>query len=142
MPKRDVWVCVASATVNADAIKTIDHSRDSLTVEITVTGRRTPLAVRTNDPAGSARSLLDNIAQCAGEGGHWILSPDTTHPATWTREPLGAGNRRATTRYTNGRPPGAPPVVVPDSWAIPDSMTHLRHASDPAPGNPADGSGA
>ncbi|MFI5808819.1 hypothetical protein [Streptomyces sp. NPDC051561] len=83
--------------------------------------------MRTNDPAGTAHSLLNHIAQCAETGGRWVLSPDTTRPATWAREPLGTTNRRATTRYTGGRQPGAPPVVVPDSWAIPDGMTHCRH---------------
>jgi hypothetical protein len=137
MPKRDVWVCLGPVTVNADTIRTIEHPPGTNTVEIAVTGRRTPLAVRSGDPAASCRNLLEAIARCAEQGGHWILTPDDrVHGVTWSREALGTGSLRAATRL-----PGAPPDVVPDSWRIPEGTTGVRHASDPAQGHPTDTSG-
>ncbi|MET8765768.1 hypothetical protein [Streptomyces sp. NPDC004658] len=111
MSKKDVWVRIGGKTFTADTIKQIDESEPRY-LQVKVTGEREPLKIRgrvswrteglTDEerrrysdsmlPAVVAQGLLDAIASCAADGGHWLLSfednPAQTE-ASWVRCELG-----------------------------------------------------
>ncbi|MFE6892073.1 hypothetical protein [Streptomyces sp. NPDC057694] len=111
MAKRDVWVQVGRKTVSADSIKSFDYS-DLHCLLVKVTGEREPLEVRTRVlwsesqysadhatryaastvPEVVARGLLEAVAACAADGGHWLLSFEDNRArteASWVRSELG-----------------------------------------------------
>ncbi|MFE9361141.1 hypothetical protein ACFYPB_44845 [Streptomyces olivaceoviridis] len=113
MSKKDVWVRIGGKTFTADTIKQIDDSEPRY-LQVKVTGEREPLKIRGRVPSRDegltdeerrrysdstlpvvvAQGLLDAIASCAADGGHWLLSFEdnsTRTEVSWVRSELGKG---------------------------------------------------
>ncbi|WP_353946921.1 hypothetical protein ABII15_38415 (plasmid) [Streptomyces sp. HUAS MG91] len=144
MSKKDVWVRIGSRTFAAKTIKGMDDSEPRY-LQVRVTGEREPLKVRGRIPYRAegltdeerrrysdsvlpvvvAQGLLDAIAACTADGGHWLLSFEDNSACTeasWVRSELGK----------SGLPPQRRAYAGP-------SVTANTTASDSVPGG-ADGS--
>lgn len=111
MSKKDVWVRIGDKIFTADTIKGMDDS-EARYLQVKVTGEREPLRIRVRVPyrdegltdeerrrysdstlpAVVAQGLLDAVAACAADGGHWLLRFEDNSArteASWVRSELG-----------------------------------------------------
>ncbi|GGZ30583.1 hypothetical protein GCM10010300_86530 [Streptomyces olivaceoviridis] len=106
-----MWVRIGDKIFTADTIKGMDDSEPRY-LQVKVTGEREPLKIRARVPyrnegladeerrrysdstlpAVVAQGLLDAVAACAVDGGHWLLSFEDNSAYTevsWVRSELG-----------------------------------------------------
>lgn len=111
MSKKDVWVRIGDKIFTADTIKGMDRSEPRY-LQVKVTGERDPLKIRVRVPSRDegltdeerrrysdstlpavvAQGLLDAVAACATDGGHWLLCFEDNSArakARWGRSELG-----------------------------------------------------